>query len=257
MRLNMAANEIVTEVHEGVYKLLDFSLAGQRTLIHKGMQIHSFMDFLYTENPNLDELTEDQVSALCRERANNPERINNNSHANTEVKNLLAHLVNIHRPINLLEIGSGTTPVLSDSSKTSRYILADSDQNVVDQNRTNNKECIKFASNDKLLFSNQNFNMIIASFVFHFKIYDSQLEELARCLHSEGAIITNVYRRTEQSRLNLIESLKTFNLRALRISDEQSLCRDHEYWIIGHIHNQHLEKYQDGINGFMKNNKSY
>lgn len=226
----MEQNEF-TEVTPGVLKI-NSNRPGPDDVTYKGTKYYRFMDYFYTQDENLDEMTLDQVSNLCRARAMYPGLI---SSVNVKVRAVFKELANAMRPASLLEIGAGKNPVYEvNDSKPNRYILADADFEVVDYHCNLKSECYEFSREICRLPAFDNFfELVIAVFVLHFPFHQSQLTELYRRLSVSGVVVVNIYRRSAKSRECLTSEMVNTGFKVKKIHDANNLCREHEYWILG------------------------
>lgn len=205
-----------------------------------GKIYYRFMDFFYTYTPNLDELSSDEVSHLCRARASHPNLINK---TNVDVRELFKQIAIELSPRTFLEIGAGSHPIFYDQPENqARYVISDADPEVIQKLQNQNNKCQIFSSSEyKLHFDDDHFELVMAVFVLHFPFYPNQLTELYRTMSPAGAMIANVYRRTIEAKKRLSEDMKSAGFKIHIIHDTKNLCRDHEYWILGkdlnHLHN--------------------
>jgi SAM-dependent methyltransferase len=183
-----------------------------------------FMNIFYIDRP-CDELTTDQVQVLCRARNNRRASI---GEVNTKVRAVLRLAIFDLAPRRALEIGAGNSPVMTVQEALEHqidYVISDGDE-------TNSTEVF---SGDRatLGYETNTLDMVVALFVLHFKFFDSQISEIARCLAEDGVFLANMYRREQSSRLLLIGQMKKHNLTVKIVKDLHLLCNDHEYWFIG------------------------
>jgi hypothetical protein len=219
------------EIEPGVLKL-ESKKPGPPSLSHDGTTYYRFMDFLYIQNRDFDDLAPEVVSNLCRARAKYPHLI---SVVNQDVRRIFRALVEILEPMSLLEIGSGKSPIFGIADcKIDQYILADADSEVVKHQINLNRNCYKFSdgiceipSKDIL------FDMAIAIFVLHFPFYPNQIAELYKRMKKSGVFIANVYRRDSASRKKLTFDITNAGFEIIKVQDVDNLCREHEYWILG------------------------
>lgn len=199
---------------------------GPETISIRGTTFVRFMNKFYVRE-STQKLDEAEVIALCRARS----ELETVGPINQSVKNIITKFVNRLSPLSILEIGSGTQPALKSGTSFKQYTLSDADPKTVAQNKKQGRECVKFGKDDKLPYPEEHFDIAIAVFVFHFKIYDSQITELYRCLKLTGALIANVYLLTENERKDLALDLEKQGFNVIRINDPSTSCKNNEYWI--------------------------
>jgi hypothetical protein len=226
------SSELFREITPGVLKI-DSDERGPAEVEYENSIYFRFMDYFYIQNNNLDELTSEQVSNLCRARALYPHLI---TLTNDAVRNIFKVLAQAVKPHSLLEIGAGRNPVfkMGDSSTPDRYILADADPEVIDHYKNLSRECYNFSHDFCELPDLDNFfEMAIAVFVLHFPFYESQLLEIKKRLKPSGIVVANVYRRSNASREILTQGIEKLGFEIIKIQDPKNLCKNHEYWIFG------------------------
>lgn len=220
--------DVVEEICDGVFKLLQGS--GGKCIEYNGEVLYRFMDCFYIKKEHLHELSAEEVSNLCRARARYPELITN---VNSLVQAIFLKLVRQANPQKLLEIGSGSRPLLSTPPEHFLYVMSDADQSVVMSHSASKAQFCEFSStNSKLPYGEEFFDMVIAVFVLQFKFYDAQISELYRCIAQEGVFVANVYRRSPAASKELCEQFESKGFKVFRILDPQSLCSAHEYWLV-------------------------
>lgn len=218
-------------VEPGVLKVKN-NTKGPKETVHKGIKYFRFMDFFYTRTEDLEQLSPDEVSNLCRARAKFPDLI---SQPNIEVRSLFKALALEISPSSLLEIGAGLNPVFAGTVTTGmHYVLSDADKEVVQTHSSTETECYIFSDAACILPCREgHFEMVIAVFVLHFPFYKAQLVELHRTLNDTGVIVANVYRRSSSARTQLASDIESSGFKILIIKDTKDLCLNHEYWILG------------------------
>ncbi|WP_179957579.1 methyltransferase domain-containing protein [Exilibacterium tricleocarpae] len=194
-----------------------------------GVQYNRFMDGFYIDRSTA-ELTTEQVFALCRSRSENPNLVSNGP-GNEQVKSIISSYILAKNPSTLLELGAGIEPTLTHKADDSIYIISDADDIVVQQNSELGRECSHFGKGLPLLFDDNFFDLIFAVFVFHFSIYQDQIQEISRCLKTDGVLIANVYLLDTNERAILEKKFRDEGLISLRISDPMSSCKNNEYWL--------------------------
>lgn len=226
--MNEAAYEMVTD---GVLKIAN-NKKGPTCIEYDGILYYRFMDYFYTQTENLDELSPEGVSNLCRARAKFPLLI---SPINISVRLLFKALAQKIRPTTLLEIGAGRDPVFeAETLNGMHYVLSDADRDVVTAHSVLDTECYTFSEQVcELPIKESYFEMVIAVFVLHFPFHKIQMLELHRRLKPSGVIVANVYRRSIEARNKLTLEMEDSGFKILKIKDTKNLCRDHEYWILG------------------------
>lgn len=227
--MNQSIQQDLTKITDGIYR--SSTPLGPLEIDFGGKSYGRFMDVFYLDRPTC-ELTQKQVLGLCRARALEP-RLINLSDANRKVRENLTWFVRKQSPKKLLEIGCGDHPIIKKISEGFQIFLADADSNIVRDNVNDGLDCVLFSASQSLPFPDEEIDCILASFVFHFKIYELQVKEIQRCLSLNGLLLGNVYKRSDSSRKNLIELFERYGLEVCRVVDLQHACRDNEYWLIG------------------------
>ena len=150
-------------VEPGVLKVRN-NIKGPKETEYKGIKYFRFMDFFYTRTDDLDQLSPEEVSNLCRARARFPDLI---SQPNIEVRSLFKALAMEIGPSSLLEIGAGLNPVFAGTATTGmHYVLSDADQEVVQTHSSTETECYIFSDAACILPCQEgHFEMVIAVFV--------------------------------------------------------------------------------------------
>jgi hypothetical protein len=215
----------LTEIMPGIYKL-DANTDSPDELDIGGVIYSRFMDVFYLDE-STQVLDEFKVIALCRER----EKLHSYGPVNDAVKKIFSLFITNFGGTNILEIGAGKEPTLTSSALEGKYVLADTDPEVIKQNNLDGRESKLFSSTERLKCPSVFFDVAFAVFVFHFKIYDSQFVELRRCIKDDGIFIVNVYLLSDNERENLSKTIQQHDFKLTRIPDPTQVCKNHEYWI--------------------------
>jgi ubiquinone/menaquinone biosynthesis C-methylase UbiE len=202
-----------------------------KTYLLNNVMLHRFMDVFYVDTPKLEELDKEKVKALCRARLKHYDDIDFGD-TNDIVRQVIEDFVIKSDANKVLEIGAGAHPIISNIDSRITYILSDVDQDVVEFHNGKGFPCVLFSELDALPYPDGYFDIMISAFVFHFCIYKSQIREMARCLNKGGAIVSNVYRRDEESRTLLKNKFSEEGLLVERVKDPKEKCKGNEYWII-------------------------
>jgi hypothetical protein len=171
-----------------------------------------------------DLLTAVEVSALCAERAKDPDVVLG---PNEVVRGIFKKYISVLKPTRFLEVGAGNNPLFSDVEALEHgveYSACDADPRYAD---------VFSGQSSNLNYPAGFFGMASAVFVLHFRFYPAQAAELFRCLDESGVFIANVYCRTSESRAMLARMFKDCGFCLSIVPDEKKICRDHEYWIMG------------------------
>ncbi|ERV77717.1 hypothetical protein Q058_02847 [Pseudomonas aeruginosa BL04] len=216
----------IEEVVDGVFKLQG---GGDRCIEHNGERLYRFMDSFYIRKEHLYELTPDEVSNLCRARSRYPQLITD---VNDLVQSIFRRLVSQVNPSSLLEIGSGSRPLLSPPPESILYVMSDADQSVMMGTASKAQFCEFSSTNSMLPYEESFFDMVVAVFVLQFNFYEAQISELYRCIAPQGIFVANVYRRPSHASKQLCAQFESKGFNVRRIEDPQSLCSGHEYWLI-------------------------
>ncbi|WP_404344231.1 class I SAM-dependent methyltransferase [Vreelandella venusta] len=213
----------------GVYKL-NSKEKGPEVISFENKLLYRFMDHLYVEKENLEDLTSDEVSDLCRARASYPVLIDE---ANSSVKKNFKEFIHRKNPQCIFEIGAGESPLLDCVDTKVSYAVCDADASLLDKE----KKGLVFHNfsfeSPNIPFGDNYFDLVVAVFVLHFQFYEVQIKELARCIADDGVFLANIYRRKESGRVGLVQKFEQYGFYVFRLEDPQELCKNHEYWVIG------------------------
>lgn len=223
------------DLSEGDYFVFDdlvlvwnSELEAPRCIAHDGLSYHRFMDRFFVRSEQLDELDLPDVLALCRARAAYESSI---GPANDEVKRLFRKLVASIAPSHLVEIGAGARPLYEGATLPFGYSTLDADVQLISDGASGlTRFCSEFAATG---LEDQSVDMVVAIFVFQFRVYVNQLQEISRILSPQGVMVVNVYRRSPISRAILIQQLESFGLLVDVVPDVNQVCQTHEYWVVG------------------------
>lgn len=222
-------NKKFIEVEAGVFQL-EPGAQGGNIEYKDGKPLYRFMDSLYIREQNLHLLSPEDVTNLCRARSNNIDLIGG---ANYRVKEIFRKYLEIASPSIIFEIGAGTLPLMTAAPVGMTYILSDADPKAANEVSDGENFCVFSKSDYKLSYEDNYFDLVVAVFVFQFKVYEQQIKELYRCIGESGIILANVYRRPQGSRADLTKEFKSVGFFVSILDDPEKLCKEHEYWIIG------------------------
>lgn len=200
---------------KGVYQVAE---KGAPTLNIQGKEYSRIMDFFYIDVP-ADELDFDQVSMLCKARIKEPRCFEG---ANKKVKSLFNSFLKAHRSKNILEVGAGTNPILTQEETKEHsitYMTSDAD----------NYQGISFYFDANTNLPNKIFDVVIALFVLHFKFYQHQIDEIYKHMKIDGIFLANVYNREDDSRNELKSDFEKAGFNVQLIKDPESYCKNHYY----------------------------
>lgn len=195
-----------------------------------GVPYYRFMNKFYVSNRELDRLSMNEVICLCRARDKYSSSI---GAPNGRVKEIFRAVTMNLSPRVVVEIGAGSRPLFRAEDAAFEYVVLDADL-----------DALAACDGSKAEFSNEIFkidaldgstDLILAVFVFQFEVYRSQIEEVARILSDDGALVVNIYRRSQESRRGLEALLQENGLIVKAMEDPEGLCRDHEYWIVSKV----------------------
>lgn len=217
------------EVSTGVFRL-NSDEPGPDTYEHNNIILYRFMDQFYICREHLDEMSQEEVSHLCRARLKFPQLI---TAVNGRVKEYFKRLINSISPRKILEIGAGESPLFPQPPAGMEYAMADADIEVKKGLRAES-EFNEFSGEDPVLnYPDNHFDMAVAVFVLQFPFPLTQVAEIYRCLADDGVMVANIYRRQPTANASLREEFSSAGLIVHAITDPESLCKAHEYWIIG------------------------
>lgn len=192
-----------------------------------GSRFYRFMNKFYVSNPELDQLSMEEVISLCRARDEYSSSIES---PNGRVKEIFRSVTNALRPSLVVEIGAGSRPLYENKNISFNYLILDAD---LDSLETCEGEKAEFSNvSSRVDVETGSACLVVAVFVFQFRVYARQVEEISRILSDDGVLLVNVYRRTSQSRKALADLLADKGLVLTVLADPENLCRDHEYWAV-------------------------
>lgn len=194
------------------------------TIVWLDRKYSRFMNIFYIDRP-CDELTTHQVHVLCRARTSRPSSI---GPVNDRVRAVFRKTIFELAPTRALEIGAGRAPVMTVSEASELgidYVISDGDESIHSEIFSGEKATLGYQA-DTLDF-------VVALFVLHFRFFESQISEVARCLAKDGVFLANMYRREQHSRSLLINQMGQHGLTVKIVKDLHELCNAHEYWFIG------------------------
>lgn len=239
--LDASASDV--EVFEAAVLVWKRAEEAPKQLTHSGVEFYRFMDRFFVREAELDQLSLPDVISLCRAREKYSDSI---GAANEAVKNVLRMFVAQTTPNRVVEIGAGARPLFNGDTKVFEYLALDADLESMAQVSARKDKFCSQTSNTSI--EDASVDLIVAVFVFQFRIYDSQLDEIARILAPEGLLLFNVYRRTEQSKRRLVADLERRGLSVARLSDPHNVCQDHEYWLAVR-HREQSTRYRQVLEG--------
>jgi hypothetical protein len=193
-------------------------------IVWRDQQFSRFMNIFYIDRP-CDELTTEQVHVLCRARMMRPASI---GAVNDKVRAVFRRTIHGLAPTRALEIGAGIAPIMTVSEALEQgidYVISDGDESNPNEIFSGEKAVLKYETGT--------LDVVVALFVLHFRFYESQIYEIARCLASDGVFLANMYRRSQNSRDLLIDQIELSGLTVKIVKDVHELCTAHEYWFIG------------------------
>ncbi|MDA8520202.1 hypothetical protein [Acidovorax sp. NCPPB 4044] len=211
----------IVHVCDGIYR--NDGDAGPKDVLFENQKLIRFMDKFYLRcDP--EHLTAVEVSVLCAERAKDPSVVLG---PNGDVRTIFKKYISLLQPKRFLEIGAGNNPIFSGVEAQElgvAYSTCDADPKYAD---------LFSGQSSELSYSDGFFDMASAVFVLHFRFYEAQVSELFRCLANSGIFVANVYWRSQESRKGLAKMFLDAGFSLSIVPDEQRICRDHEYWILG------------------------
>lgn len=226
MDTNQGEPGFPVELFDGLILVWRGDCQAPAELSYLGVRYFRFMDVFFVPHSDLDELSMPQVIALCRAREANSVAI---GRPNEIVKSLFRRVVEEVAPKCVAEIGAGARPLYDGHGEKFEYIALDADEAAMSKLSVRKE---RFHGHvDELDIDSGSVDLAIAVFVFQFKLYSKQIEQISRILTPDGVLLANVYRRSEQSRVVLIAELRASGLHVDRVHDSAGLCRDHEYWV--------------------------
>lgn len=150
---------------------------------------------------------------------------------NSAVRIVFKELIKLLRPKSILEIGPNSNPLLSEKNEYLYYSI-DINPATVEYLKTQGIKAQLITEKSVIENTDQSIDLVIAAFVFQFDIAIHQIRELYRILNENGILIANVYRRSKESRLQLLADFKNIGFKYLILNDPKKLCKNHEYWFL-------------------------
>lgn len=204
------------KICEGVFRSQE---KGNSDIQVGGKTYSQIMDYFYIESP-ADELSPEQVSGLCQARANEPRCFGG---ANKTIKQLFNSFLKMVTQKNILEIGAGMNPILTEEEaklQDIKYIRSDADNKY--------ENLYHFDANTNL--PNDSLDIVIALFVLHFRFYEHQISQIYEHIKEDGIFLANIYNRSQESRENLVADFNKVGFHVEIFKDPRNICRDHFYF---------------------------
>lgn len=185
-----------------------------KTIELDGKKYYRFMNYFYIPKP-VYELDEYYVKFINDLRYNFKDLVIDNEY-NTIIEykifNSIMDYVQLNGPIKLLDFGCGEGALgnfLKEKIKTDKtFNLYGVDIRDIDRNLLFNYKSFHLVSlSQELPFDDHYFDIVIALFVFHFRISNVQLESLYRSLKKGGLLWFNLIDSADRNILNRIEQV--------------------------------------------------
>lgn len=200
-----------------------------RRAVIRGQLYERFMDFIFVPVPT-HRLRPEQVWVVNHARQLIIAESRGVACAvNARVRTRLMSHMSALNPSCVVEWGCGFSELTLDGV-AQRVVLTDIDPLVVSYQKGRGRNCVLVSDLDRTVGPGA-VDVIVAVFVFHFDIPDRHVRVMAELLRDGGTVVANVYRRDHAARRNLEETFERHGLTVARVSDTESLCRSHEYWL--------------------------
>lgn len=132
---------------------------------------------------------------------------------------------------SVVEWGCGFDPVALPLDTLEDYLCIDIDPAVVAfQNGIGVRCCIP--TDPALTVTDRRFDVIIAIYVFHFRISIGDMKLMRRLVRGDGIILANVYRRSALSRARLARDFVSAGFCLATAADPAELSLRNEFWML-------------------------
>ena len=213
---------------DDIYYCDDFTVTIPNIISINNKEYFRFCDFILIPCQT-DLLTPQQVVNVNKLRAKYYE-----SHpqftVNKKIRKVFYALINIWKPKTILEFGPGSNPIKFEDNIDIEIQFSDFNEDSVSILNAEGLKCSYFDKQGKLNIENNSIDAIISIFVFQFDISQNQINEMFRVLSNDGIVIANIYKRSNKSRMELLNKFHLSGFTSQIIKDYNEICNQHEYW---------------------------
>lgn len=213
-----------------IYYVDDFSITLPHSFLLNGKLYFRFCEFIFIPD-STESLSPDQVIIVNQIRAvyfkTHPQ-----FHVNIIVKELFKSMIEVLNPTTVLEFGPGFNPLTPSADNGNNFYFVDFNPTSIEFLKSLGLNSNLFGKESMLSIPNESIDVIISIFVFQFDISQTQVNELYRVLNMNGLLLANMYKRSEESRIELIDKFSSTGFLHSIVSDRSNLCLNHEYWVL-------------------------
>lgn len=205
-----------------------------RKVLHNGKILYRFMDRLYIPD-HVYNLKEDVVRELNNIREKYEisviDKIFNDTVIKDSMKVLLSSLES-NSKVNVLDFGCGNG-YAGEIIKTyipEAHLFGVDIRKPLERKLLSTYNDFSVAKMDaNLPYAGQFFDFILAYFVFHFRVSDSQLDELRRVIKPNGVLFFNLINSTDFSILKRLSDKGFYQINEIEISSSDNSCMGYFY----------------------------
>jgi len=226
---------------DDIYYCDDFDVTIPNIVSINDNEYFRFCDFILIPCQT-DLLTPQQVVNVNKLRAkyydSHPQFI-----VNKKIRKVFYDLISIWNPKMILEFGPGSNPIKFEENEDVEIQFSDFNEDSISILKAEGLKCSYFDKQGKLNIEDNSIDAIISIFVFHFDISQNQINEMFRVLSNYGIVIANIYKRSNKSRIELLNKFHLSGFSSQIIKDNTEICNQHEYWFFfKNISEDKLEK---------------
>lgn len=233
-----------------IYYVDDFSITLPHSYMLNGKLYFRFCDFIFIPD-STESLSPEQVIIVNQIRAvyfkKHPQ-----FHINSTVKEEFKSMIDMLSPTTILEFGPGSNPFTQAADIDKKFYFVDFNPASIEFLKSLGLNSNLFGKESMLNLPNESVDVIISIFVFQFDISQTQVDELYRVLNVNGLLLANMYKRSVESRIELLDKFFSTGFLHSIVSDKSNLCENHEYWVLYKTKNE--EKINALINHINKIN---
>jgi len=226
----------IKEAGFDIYFVDDFSIILPHSILLNGKLYFRFCEFIFIPD-STESLSPDQVIIVNQIRAEYFKK-HPQFNVNNIVKGVFKSMIEILNPTTVLEFGPGFNPLTQSSDNGNNFYFVDFNPNSIEFLKSLGLNSNFFGKESMLSLPNEYIDVIVSIFVFQFDISQTQVNELYRVLNTNGFLLANVYKRSEESRLDLLDKFSSIGFLHSIVSDKSNLCLNHEYWVLYKTENE-------------------